>query len=331
MFRRKSSLFEAQFDLSGYIETKSNATIKFLSHPCKEHMKLQAVVLKVERCKPISSIQEEQSGGPVNLSSVRRYLGSMGRPLNSDAQKMLQSIENYQQSPAFKAQQMLSSQAALLQNIAQSRGTEASRDSQISRQEEKVVSNEERHRARQPEEDKSFMNMLSQLGLKDKPIGDQKSSATDTSSSPQARWAAYLQSRIRASKSTSPQSPEIPRSMSFDGYSGVNEDMRSKRTRQRPLSVGCVGEGGLDRGFNPEQLRRKWLEEGSHSQRCGTCGCPGCISVFNSISTNIFAAEKRILEKTDEKFAQLRDDMNSKFQLLYQLLDRKQVINDEED
>ncbi|CAB4043418.1 Hypothetical predicted protein, partial [Paramuricea clavata] len=135
--KRKSSLFEAQFDLSGYIETKSNATIKFLSHPCKEHMKLQAVVLKVERCKPISSIQEEQSGGPVNLSSVRRYLGSMGRPLNSDAQKMLQSIENYQQSPAFKAQQMLSSQAALLQNIAQSRGTEASRDSQISRQEEK--------------------------------------------------------------------------------------------------------------------------------------------------------------------------------------------------
>lgn len=131
-----------------------------------------------------------------------------------------------------------------------------------------VVSDEERHRARQPEEDKSFMNMLSQLGLKDKPIGDQKSSATDTSSSPQARWAAYLQSRIRASKSTSPQSsPEIPRSMSFDGHSGVNEDMRSKITRQRPLSVGCVGEGGLDQSFNPEQLRQKWLEEGSHSQR----------------------------------------------------------------
>jgi hypothetical protein len=37
-----------------------------------------------------------QPGGPVNLSSVRRYLGTVGRPLSSDAQKMLQSIENYQ-------------------------------------------------------------------------------------------------------------------------------------------------------------------------------------------------------------------------------------------
>ena len=118
------------------------------------------------------------------------------------------------------------------------------------------------------EEDKPFMNMLSELGLKDKPINDQKSQTTDTTSSPQARWAAYLQSRVRASKGTSPQSSsKTPRSMSVDGYSGVNEDMRDKRSRQRPVSVGCVSEGGLDRSFNPEQLRDKWLEDGSHSQR----------------------------------------------------------------
>ncbi len=110
------------------------------------------------------------------------------------------------------------------------------------------------------------MNMLSELALKDKPISDQKPPATtDPTSSPQTRWAAYLQSRVRASKSTSPQpSVEIPRSMSFDGYSAVNEDIRGKRTRQRPFSVGCVGE--LERSFNPQQLRQKWLEEG-HSER----------------------------------------------------------------
>ena len=319
--QRKSSLFEAQFDLSGFTETKSNATIKFLSHPCKDHMKLQAVVLKVEQCKPISFIPEDQPGGAVNLSSVRRYLGSVGRPLSSDAQKMLQSIENYQKSPAFKAQQMLSSQAALLQNIARTNGTRSSRGSQISQDEEKVVSNEKPEKCK-PEEDLPFMNMLSELGLKDKPISNaEKSPATDITSSPQTRWSAYLQSRIRAGAS-----PEAPRSMSLDGYPSVNADTRGKRTKQRPLSVGCVNE--LEQSFNPEQLREKWLKEGSHSQRCETCGCPGCISVFNSISTSIFAAEKRILEKVDKTYTQLQDDINSKFQLLYQLLDAQQVIKD---
>ena len=119
------------------------------------------------------------------------------------------------------------------------------------------------------EEDKPFMKMLSEIGLKDNPINDQ-SQTTNTSSSPQARWAAYLQSRVRASKSTSPQlSSKTPRSMSFDGYSGVNEDIRDKKTKQRPVSVGCVSEGGLDRSFKSEteQLREKWLEKGGHSQR----------------------------------------------------------------
>ena len=33
---------------------------QFLSYPCKEHMKLQAIILKVEQCKPISSLQSDQ-------------------------------------------------------------------------------------------------------------------------------------------------------------------------------------------------------------------------------------------------------------------------------
>ena len=119
------------------------------------------------------------------------------------------------------------------------------------------------------EEDKPFIKMLSEIGLKDNPINDESQTKT-TTSSPQARWTAYLQSRVRASKSTSPQlSSKTPRSMSFDGHSGVNEDIRDKKTKQRPVSVGCVSEGGLDRSFESEteQLREKWLEEGGHSQR----------------------------------------------------------------
>ena len=123
-----------------------------------------------------------------------------------------------------------------------------------------VVSNEKPEKCK-PEEDLPFMNMLSELGLKDKPIGNaEKPPATDITSSPQTRWSAYLQSRIRAGTS-----PEVPRSMSLDGYPSVNQDTRGKRTKQRPLSVGCVNE--LEQRLNPEQLREKWLKEGSHSQR----------------------------------------------------------------
>ena len=126
-----------------------------------------------------------------------------------------------------------------------------------------MVSNERAPKCK-PEEDMPFMNMLSELGLKDNPISNAKNPPTDTSSSPQTRWSAYLQSRVRAG--TSPHSsPEIPRSMSLDGHSSVNQDTRGNKTRQRPLSVGCVNE--LEQNLNPEQLREKWLKEGSHSQR----------------------------------------------------------------
>ena len=111
------------------------------------------------------------------------------------------------------------------------------------------------------------MNMLSELGINHQSNSNKKYS-TDITASPQARWTAYLQSRVRASKKTSPQSSPILRSMSFDGYSGVNEEMRDKRTRQRPLSVGCVSKGVLDQTFDPEQLRQKYSKEESSNSRC---------------------------------------------------------------
>ena len=131
------------------------------------------------------------------------------------------------------------------------------------------VSDEARHELCQPEKDEPFMNMLSEMGLKDRLIGEQKSAIIqDTASRPQARWAAYLQSRVRASQSMSAKSSAgVPRSISFDGYTEVKEDTRGAGIKPRHSSDSCVGGGGLDRNFNPEQLRRKWLEEEGNSTR----------------------------------------------------------------
>lgn len=54
--------------------------------------------------------------------------------------------------------------------------------------------------------------------------------------------------------------------------------------------------------------------------RCDKCGCPGCLSVYNSITTNIYAAEKRIMGRVDAKLQSLLDQMNSKFDYLFENL-----------
>lgn len=114
-----------------------------------------------------------------------------------------------------------------------------------------------------------FMNMLAELGMNESGCSDKNPSKTDgTSSSTQSRWTAYLKSRVRANKNASLDSPlKTSRSMSDEGSLGVPEDHLSKvKSRQRPNSIGCVNCGEMDRMFNPETLRKKWLQEAKNSR-----------------------------------------------------------------
>ena len=62
--------------------------------------------------------------------------------------------------------------------------------------------------------------------------------------------------------------------------------------------------------------------------RCAECGCPGCLSVYNSITTNIYAVEKRIMGRVDAKLQALLDHMNSRFDALFDsiLLRQEQLL-----
>lgn len=67
---------------------------------------------------------------------------------------------------------------------------------------------------------------------------------------------------------------------------------------------------------------------GFFSCRCSECGCPGCLSVYNSITTNIYAAEKRIMGRVDAKLQALLENMNSRFDNLFEslLLRQEQML-----
>lgn len=54
--------------------------------------------------------------------------------------------------------------------------------------------------------------------------------------------------------------------------------------------------------------------------RCAQCGCPGCLSVYNSITTNIYAAEKRIMGRVEAKLQALLEHMDSRFDTLFNSL-----------
>ena len=54
--------------------------------------------------------------------------------------------------------------------------------------------------------------------------------------------------------------------------------------------------------------------------RCAACGCPGCLSVYNSITTNIYAVEKRIIRQVDAKLQSLLEHMDSRLEALSQSL-----------
>lgn len=108
----------------------------------------------------------------------------------------------------------------------------------------------------------SMLTHFSEFGINDKLRPRDYETKADIISSQQARRAAYLQSRLRASKTTPARaSRDIPRSISLDGYPEENREMRDKEATQRPLSDGCVCNGGVDQSFDPEQLRLTWVDE----------------------------------------------------------------------
>ncbi|XP_046851229.1 uncharacterized protein LOC124444641 [Xenia sp. Carnegie-2017] len=154
---KKSSLYEAQFDLSNHVKRNSDVEIKFLSYPSKDQVRLQAIVMELKQYDLIGSKHDlEQISGPFDLSSVKQYLGSVGRPLSQEAQNMLNTIENFQKSPAFKAQQLLSFKPSNFKNIVEN--FKKANEKEV--RQKAVLAGEAL-----PQENERFQNMLSKLTL----------------------------------------------------------------------------------------------------------------------------------------------------------------------
>lgn len=60
------------------------------------------------------------------------------------------------------------------------------------------------------------------------------------------------------------------------------------------------------------------------SCRCVSCGCPGCLSVYHSITTNIYATEERIMAKVEQKLQHFQRHIDLQFDALYQSLQLRQ-------
>ena len=59
--------------------------------------------------------------------------------------------------------------------------------------------------------------------------------------------------------------------------------------------------------------------------RCTECGCSGCISTYNSITTNMLAMEQRITERMEFKIQQLCHHVDMRLDSLYDAIMTRQA------
>lgn len=340
---RKVSLFETEFDLTEFIHGTCRCLVKFLSYPEEQSMRLQTIVVRVAR---VSSLTPSPGmplqgliPGQVDIANVRSYLDSLGKQLTPEAQQLLESMESKQMSQSRSVADRFRSVSlgggSLPEHLGAMNlsGSETSILSQAMTRAKQLEEEEKAERMARnfpgsPEGDEDFINMLAGLMVEKSPESAENSAtlsvengAPDTPESPtlaKHRWETYLQSRVRASRNmvrkTRPvslgsaipvatQATMNPRAQSFC--------LEDKRSVERVMA---------------EQVPAPLEKASSHSSdpgsktRCAECGCPGCLSVYNSITTNIYAAEKRIMGRVEAKLQAMLEHMDSRFDTLFNSL-----------
>ena len=122
-----------------------------------------------------------------------------------------------------------------------------------------------------PEEDSAFINTLNELRLKDLNSNVQLGGSQNIApaSSPQSRWKAYLQSRVRAGRYKDGVPDELPLDVHRSNLNEADAPPfagHQVMSRPRPNSIGFVDSGQLDRTFDPEMLHKKLLNEEQHGR-----------------------------------------------------------------
>lgn len=306
-------------------------------------MRLQTIVVRVAR---VSSLTPSPGmplqgliPGQVDIANVRSYLDSLGKQLTPEAQQLLESMESKQMSQSRSVADRFRSVSlgggSLPEHLGAMNlsGSETSILSQAMTRAKQLEEEEKAERMARnfpgsPEGDEDFINMLAGLMVEKSPESAENSAtlsvengAPDTPESPtlaKHRWETYLQSRVRASRNmvrkTRPvslgsaipvatQATMNPRAQSFC--------LEDKRSVERVMA---------------EQVPAPLEKASSHSSdpgsktRCAECGCPGCLSVYNSITTNIYAAEKRIMGRVEAKLQAMLEHMDSRFDTLFNSL-----------
>lgn len=338
---RKVSLFETEFDLTDFIRGSCRCLVKFLSYPEEQSLRLQTIVVRCARSSTlVNSPAKVLLPGQVDIANVKSYLDSLGKQLSPEAQQLLEKIETKQMGLSERM-------AGRSRSISVSNGprsdlgatnlsaSESSILSQaISRAKQLEQEEKEERMGRDlpgsPENDADFISMLAGLMVDKKPEAVPPPSPAqnvgiETPESPnraQHRWETYLKSRARASRNMVRKSRPLSLGSAFPATAHVEENLRAhsfcledKRAVQKAFDerVSVPSHAPLDNssvdGPEPE-----------NKGRCDKCGCPGCLSVYNSITTNIYAAEKRIMGRVDAKLQSLLDQMNSKFDYLFENL-----------
>lgn len=344
---RKVSLFETEFDLTEFIHGTCRCLIKFLSYPEEQSMRLQTIVVRVARSSTlVNSHAQGLIPGQVDIVNVRSYLDSLGKQLSPEAQQLLETIETKQMAlndRALDRSKSLSVGSGTRSDLGATNlsGSESSILSQAMTRAKQLEKEEKMERIGRetpgsPENDEGFINMLAGLMVDKSPEAatntvPAENGGVDTPESPtlaKHRWETYLQSRVRASRNMVRKARPLSLGSAFPAATHAEMNPRAQSF--------CIGDKrAVEKAFAErvpapalvDKVEADGIDSGSKT-RCAECGCPGCLSVYNSITTNIYAAEKRIMGRVDAKLQALLDHMNSRFDALFDslLLRQEQLL-----
>ncbi|XP_031560781.1 uncharacterized protein LOC116296822 [Actinia tenebrosa] len=348
---RKVALFETEFDLSEYVHGKCKCAVKFLSFPNIHALRIQTIVVKVAKKTPSlqqrSDISAMQSliPGAVDLTVVKEFIKTSGKELTPEAEKLLTSLEQLQLAKNVQLRQSrprshsVDGQNKLHQDfeLPQHRFSVASDGSLLQQAIIRARELEEEEQYNKmgpvgsPESDDGYVNMLAGLMInknnrrENGPLPIHNGEAIPNGDGhadmlAQARWEAYVQNRLRPTRqveqrprnasfvcSTSTPSLHVQGGHCYDEREALRHNMDSPPSPPLPQNSNKVSSAP---------------ELGSKS-RCVSCGCPGCLSVYNSIATTIYATEERIMAKVENKILHLQRHIDSQFDALYQALQTK--------
>jgi len=101
--------------------------------------------------------------------------------------------------------------------------------------------------------------------------------------------------------------------------SDVQSNVSSHTSRPLSLCFSDISDRDFHRLINEsEDLHKKQHQPifPANSKRCQDCGCPGCLSVYNAITTNIYAMEERLIGRMDIRMQEISRHIDNKFEAL---------------